>query len=390
MPDVSTPASTACRMPPRRRMGLIARRWCSWPSSIASPCVERDAQAGAEEGLLDVVRRQGVAGEEGLDVAVADQPADVLRRPVWTIAGPPTSRTFFPSARVAADRGRDLPEADRLGLLARDADSMNSNRVDSRGRSSGTTRTPAWPTTIGMPSVTSVIGTHRADLAVGVDDDAAVHLLVLHVDPLAAEPDLGPLVGRAVEAFGEGPGDVGRHDPRVLGVDGRGAVLDQVAEDRVELAGGGRPDGDPGVARVDPPRADPALADLERPPHLEDPVEDLRQQQRIDDVAADLDLFHGRGRLLRRRVLPFLSRHDRSLLHDRADSIPVRALSHYRHGARPGPARSPGGRERGERRPLVPPCDIAIEGRSGNHPPQEDASWQRLGGYQVGLVSTSF
>ena len=89
-----------------------------------------------------------------------------------------------------------------------------------------------------------------------VDGDAAVHLLVGDVDPVAAEPDLGPLVGRAVEVLGEGPGDVGRHDPGVLGMDRRGAVLDQVAEDRVELGAvvgadrrSGRSSGRPGGRR---------------------------------------------------------------------------------------------------------------------------------------------
>ena len=35
--------------------------------------LDRHAQAGAEERLLDVVRRQGVTREEGLDPALADQ-----------------------------------------------------------------------------------------------------------------------------------------------------------------------------------------------------------------------------------------------------------------------------------------------------------------------------
>ena len=59
-------------------MVLIARRWCSWPSLGRQPALERDAQAGAVERLLDVVRGQGVAGEEDVQVAGADQPADVL------------------------------------------------------------------------------------------------------------------------------------------------------------------------------------------------------------------------------------------------------------------------------------------------------------------------
>ena len=50
-------------------------------------------------------------------------------------------------------------------------------------------------------------------------------------------------------------------------------------------------DRDPRVARVDPPDADLALADLERPAHLKDAIEDLGQEQRVDDVPADLDFL---------------------------------------------------------------------------------------------------
>ncbi len=51
------------------------------------------------------------------------------------------------------------------------------------------------------------------------------------------------------------------------------------------------PDRDPRVARVGAVHADLALADLERPPHQQDAIEDLGKQERVDDVAADLDLL---------------------------------------------------------------------------------------------------
>ena len=148
----------------------------------------------------------------------------------------------------------------------------------------------------------------------GVESDAAVHLLVLDVDPAAVDSDLRLLVGGAVEVLRESRGDVSRHSPRVLGVDRRGAVLDEVADDRVEGLGRVGVDADPRVAGVGPLDADRALVDLERPPHLEDAVKDLRQQERIDDVAANLDLVDRAGRLSggrRRRCMRIRSRHDR-------------------------------------------------------------------------------
>ena len=54
---------------------------------------------------------------------------------------------------------------------------------------------------------------HRACAGRVIDHDPAVHLLVVDVDPAAAEADLRRLVGRAVEALGERAGDVGRRRP---------------------------------------------------------------------------------------------------------------------------------------------------------------------------------
>ena len=82
--------------------------------------------------------------------------------PVCTIAGPPTMSTFWPAARVlriASTTPRTLID---LGFSLETAELMKPNGLISRGRSTGSTRTPAWPTTIGMPTSTRAIATHRA------------------------------------------------------------------------------------------------------------------------------------------------------------------------------------------------------------------------------------
>ena len=180
------------------------------------------AQAGAEQRLLDVVRGQGVAGEQLVDVAAANQlaqrgaaagvddrrPADEQRlaaaRGDWSTRSRAISRTSAP-----------------LGFSVETPLDMNVKSLRTAARSTGNTRTPAWPTTIGMPRRTSVIGMQRAT-ADGVgrrvsragycsfDHDAAVHLLVGDFDPVAVQADFGPLVGRAVKAFGKGAVHVGR------------------------------------------------------------------------------------------------------------------------------------------------------------------------------------
>ena len=78
-------------------------------------------------------------------------------------------------------------------------------------------------------------------------------------------------------------------------------MLDQVSEDRRQRLVTVGLDRDPRVARIGAMHADLALADLERPPHQQDAVEDLGKQERVDDVAADLDLLDHARRLCRLR-----------------------------------------------------------------------------------------
>ena len=223
--------------------------------------------------------------------------ATCAAEPVCTIAGPPTSSTFFPAARVARMASTTPCTLTDLGFSLETVELMKPNRAD---LARPLDRQHAHPRVPDHDRHADLDADHRdaPRLAGGaVDHDPAVHLLVVHVDPSAAQADLGRLVGRAVEALGERAGDIGRDDLRVLRMDRRGAVLDEVAQDRLERLVVVGLDGDPGVARVGSPHADLALADLERSPHQQDAVEDLGQEQRVDDMAADLDLLdHSRRR----------------------------------------------------------------------------------------------
>ena len=78
---------------------------------------------------------------------------------------------------------------------------------------------------------------------VPVDDDPAVHLLIGDLDPFALEADLGLLVRGRVEAVGEGAGEIRHGGFRVFGVGRRRAVLDEVADDLLDLGVGRRLDG---------------------------------------------------------------------------------------------------------------------------------------------------
>ena len=164
---------------------------------------------------------------------------------------------------------------------------MNSNSSCRRiSASGGKTRMPV------PADDDAVAGLHRGHrhaagrAALGVDHDAAVHLLVLDVDPLAAEPDLGAEVGGAVEALGERAVHVGRRRcgsrPASTGTAPCGWISARIASSCSARVGAHL---DAGVAGVVLPLAELQRLDVVPAAARQDLVEHLRQQQRIDDVA---------------------------------------------------------------------------------------------------------
>ena len=68
----------------------------------------------------------------------------------------------------------------------------------------------------------------------GIDDDAAVHFLIGNFNPLAADPHFGPLIGRAVERFGEGAVHVGIDEPAILRRSADRAVVGNLGQNLIE------------------------------------------------------------------------------------------------------------------------------------------------------------
>ena len=82
--------------------------------------------------------------------------------PVCTIAGPPTTSVLPPPRRLAT-RSRAISRTSApLGFSVETPLDMKLKSLCTRVRSTGITRTPAWPVTIGMPRRTSIIGMQRA------------------------------------------------------------------------------------------------------------------------------------------------------------------------------------------------------------------------------------
>src|SRR5262249_43524091 len=127
--------------------------------------------------------------------------------------------------------------------------------------------------------------------AVGVDQDAAVHLLVLDLDPLAVQADLGAVVGGAVKALRKGAVHVGGDGDAVAGADRHGAVVVDGVEDLAQGVGRGGAHLKLGVAVVGLPLADVDVLDDVGAAVRQDLVEDLGQEERVDDVAVQLDFL---------------------------------------------------------------------------------------------------
>ena len=102
MPEVRMPCSTALRMPPARRIRLMARRWWAWPSGRVA-LVEIHAEARAEQRLLDVVGWPGRCRRRARSRSPCESSAwRHSPLPVWTMAGPPTSEGLLPARRLSA------------------------------------------------------------------------------------------------------------------------------------------------------------------------------------------------------------------------------------------------------------------------------------------------
>ncbi len=124
------------------------------------------------------------------------------------------------------------------------------------------------------------------------DHDRAVHFLPGDLQPAAGDADLGPLVGGAIKIFGKRSGDVGLHEAAIADVGGDRAMVGDLRQDFLQdlfVVGANLQQGMAGVVSRLPDRD---LLDFETAAAAGDGIEDFGQDQTVDDVAADFDLFH--------------------------------------------------------------------------------------------------
>ena len=265
-----------------------------------NPLIEPHPQARAEQRLLNVVRRQRIAGEELVDVAGPNEFAQVLAAAGVNDRRPADDERLASLAPIAKQLARDLADRRPFRFLGRhaaghelEAVTFHIARLGQHSRS-------------GMPTDDRIaendVGHRHAARHGGlrVDDDAAVHFLQFDFAPLASQSDFGPLVRRTVEPFGKRSGDVGGDEATILQRRRHRAVVGDLRENFLQRLGGRCADLDERVARVVARLADGDLLDPKRAAAGRDQVENLRQNEAVDDVAVDfdvLDRFDGSGDL---------------------------------------------------------------------------------------------
>src|SRR5438477_3478665 len=126
------------------------------------PAFDVHAERCPKKHGLDVVHGQRVAREQNLDEAQLDQTGQVNPAPVWTTAGPATTRIRPPASRTWRISSAMPAMRTFFGFSAETSLPMKLKISVCRERSSGVTRTPPCPTTTSIPGSASWNTMHHA------------------------------------------------------------------------------------------------------------------------------------------------------------------------------------------------------------------------------------
>ena len=234
------------------------------------PAIEINAQAGAEQGLLDVVRGQGVAGQEHVDIAQANDLFEELAAAGVHDGGTGDDRRAPARGPVLGQLPRDLADGHVLGLLGRD---VAAHELEGLRSARALFRKDPHAGMADDDLVAHAGLGHRqaaGGQAIDVDDDRAVHFLIGDFQPAAGDADFGPLVRGAIEIFGKGPGNVGRDQTAVASVGRRRAVVGDLGEDFPQHLFLVSADFQPCIAGIVPRLPDRDLLDLANAPAASD------------------------------------------------------------------------------------------------------------------------
>ena len=131
--------------------------------------------------------------------------------------------------------------------------------------------------------------------AVSGHGNAAVHLLIGDFDPVPRQAHLGALVRRAVKTLGECAVHVGWFEAAILPHGGHGPMVADLLKNLRQPFGRVGLHFHQGEAGIGARLPNRDLLDAKRPAQARDHIEHLGQDQAIDDVALDLDVFNKGG-----------------------------------------------------------------------------------------------
>lgn len=161
---------------------------------------DADAEGGAEQGRFDVMNGEGVAGEHGVDPAVADEFGQGLDASGVNDDGACDEDDLLAFLADGLHEGGGL--ADGLIDLAFRADFVahegEAEAVAFLGFGDDADAAHAVDDFVTLFEIAEAAAEGFAIL----DDHHGVHALVAYVDPFAIEADLGAVVGGGVEVFG--------------------------------------------------------------------------------------------------------------------------------------------------------------------------------------------
>ena len=174
--------------------------------------VQGDAERGSEQDAFDIVGADGVAAEQDLDVAVANELGQQRTGAAVHDGRAGDDEDLAAAGADVAHLAGDLLDDEALGMLGADVAAHEAEDF-ALARALGRQDADAFVADDDELSLADRGGGDHARLGSGgVDDDDQIHLGVLHLDPAAVEADLGGQVGGGVE--------IGRQDA----VGGRGLV----------------------------------------------------------------------------------------------------------------------------------------------------------------------
>ncbi len=266
---------------------------------VVVPVLRRDAarqvhaQRRAEQRRLDVVRGQPVAAEQPLHIARLDQA--LKERPAAGVdeGRPRHDEDLAPGAPLCPHGLGDAGDQPGLGFFRGD---RAGHELEDVLLARALKRRHPHPFCSADDPLALADADHRHTArprAPGLHHDPAVHLDALDGPPPPPDSHGRGEVGGRVERGREHPMLGGRRQPGIFQGDGHRAQAGQAGENRLEGAGGGRADFQAGGGRVHLALADGQVQDLEGPVEIHDLIQDLRQDERIDDVSADVDDLRG-------------------------------------------------------------------------------------------------